>query len=354
MVVTGMNEKKGQECINAALMRLDQTIDSFKPEFTEQNFIDISCELCVTPGTLIQFPKPKYNVSVIGNDVETGEAVYLGEIDNNGYLNVNTEMVKSSSTTNIQYNSLTYGQVPKETAHICNEVKTIDSYTTTVCTTGTMKASGLYGVVCSVNTLVYEKNKGTKRVIVTDSYNNTYCYNFNCTGCCYNNNIVIGNSAVNLIMEYYLINSVTKCTYYTGDVYEGNTFERTTIIEDKTENVNANVTIQSTNPTFVTRTNYVGPNEPYYTGHFTGSCSGASFIVDSVWIPSGDINNTDLSKSYLNEFNRRVKEGAEFYRYICPSSSFKVTDTKTCITISRTDRTTASHKVNINVVYIKG
>lgn len=73
--------------INTALFNLEETISTYKPKETKQDYSMVSIHRELFPGEVLQFDPPIYETPVIATI--NGKSVYIGTLNRKGLLNVN-------------------------------------------------------------------------------------------------------------------------------------------------------------------------------------------------------------------------------------------------------------------------
>ena len=78
--VTGMENVKGQQNINAILDSMNYEIDNHKWTVTTQDYTNLKFEKYLESGsTLTVDQKPKANIHIVGT--HNGRKVYIGDLD---------------------------------------------------------------------------------------------------------------------------------------------------------------------------------------------------------------------------------------------------------------------------------
>ena len=107
--VTGMENVKGQQEINAILDSMNYEIDNHKWTVTTQNYTNLKFEKYLESGsTLTVDQKPKANIPIVGT--HNGRKVYIGDLDVQGNLVVKDLNLRDNITTsNKSWTTITSG-----------------------------------------------------------------------------------------------------------------------------------------------------------------------------------------------------------------------------------------------------
>ena len=96
--ITGMENIKGQQTINAILDSMNSEIDNHKWTVTTQDYTNLKFEKYLESGlTLTVDQKPKTNIPIVG--IHNGRKVYIGDLDVQGKLIVKDLALRDNVTT---------------------------------------------------------------------------------------------------------------------------------------------------------------------------------------------------------------------------------------------------------------
>ena len=96
--ITGMENIKGQQSINAILDSINYEIDNHKWTVTTQEYTNLRFEKYLESGaTLTVDQKPKSNIPVVGT--HNGRKVYIGDLDVQGNLNIGNLALRDNVST---------------------------------------------------------------------------------------------------------------------------------------------------------------------------------------------------------------------------------------------------------------
>lgn len=107
--VTGMENVKGQQNINAILDSMNYEIDNHKWTVTTQDYTNLKFEKYLESGSTITVDqKPKANIPIVGT--HNGRKVYIGDLDVQGNLVVkNLNLRDNINTINKSWTAITSG-----------------------------------------------------------------------------------------------------------------------------------------------------------------------------------------------------------------------------------------------------
>jgi len=96
--ITGMENIKGQQSINAILDSINSEIDNHKWTVTTQDYTNLKFEKYLESGlTLTVDQKPKTNIPIVG--IHNGRKVYIGDLDVQGNIIIKDLVLRDNVTT---------------------------------------------------------------------------------------------------------------------------------------------------------------------------------------------------------------------------------------------------------------
>ncbi|MCF0114697.1 MAG: hypothetical protein HUJ56_05035 [Erysipelotrichaceae bacterium] len=296
IVVNDIENETSRDCVNAAFMRLSNSIETWTPSKTCQNYAVINCDTTLSPGCVYYFnPPPSQDIPIVAVNKCNGNSIYLGELTTKGELNTDVELISQTYDCwhyrDIYSCCVLMTNVPSITPFTCYPA----TYKNYVMCSGA-KISKVTGTeICDTTIDFYSGDNGIKSVKTTTNCE-TIINNF-CMGCCYSSSCICEG---NLCVNYYLKGTCRECIW--------NTHQTT---GSKTEincigcfhwfplGCSLNITCWRT-----TGDTWYGPNNVYICGHVEGSQSGASLVPDAKIVPSGGLDCTDIcNPKYKEKFD---------------------------------------------------